>query len=157
MGGRGGRIAVLPPEGGVFAMIGGRYACNGDPNEEVYLKGHAGDDLRVDRVGLDPDHVSRPALTIGLAVQPGVVARMADRPEFRERGLPARFLFGMPASLVGRRRVAPPPLPEAVRDACHAVVQAVLELPRCVGGRGAGPAGAVPLRGGGGALPGVRD
>ena len=48
----GGRIAVLSAEGGVFDQIGGRYAKF--PSFDVYLKGHAGDMLRVDRIGRAP-------------------------------------------------------------------------------------------------------
>lgn len=44
---QGGRLAVLSPEGGIFATIAGRYS--GTPNLEVFLKGHAGDLMRVDR------------------------------------------------------------------------------------------------------------
>ena len=44
---QGGRLAVLSPEGGIFATLAGRYS--GTPNLEVFLKGHAGDMLRVDR------------------------------------------------------------------------------------------------------------
>jgi hypothetical protein len=133
---QGGRIAALSAEGGIFGMMAGRYSANNEPSLDVYLKGHSGDALRVDRVGRPPDFVRRPALTIGLALQPGVIARLAEKPEFRERGLPARFLFGMPASLVGRRRIAPPPVPDDVRARYEAAVLAVLELPRYVDAHG---------------------
>ncbi|MGH2535110.1 MAG: DUF3987 domain-containing protein [Thermomicrobiales bacterium] len=129
---QGGRIAALSAEGGIFGMMAGRYAKNGEPNLDVYLKGHAGDTLRVDRVGRPPDHVPAPALTIGLAVQPAVLRRLADRPEFRERGIPARFLFGVPTSFVGRRVIGPPAVPADVRDTYRAAILATLELPRFV-------------------------
>jgi hypothetical protein len=45
-----GRIAVMSAEGEVFDLMAGRYSANGAGNFEVYLKGHAGDDLQVDRV-----------------------------------------------------------------------------------------------------------
>lgn len=128
-----GRIAVMSPEGGVFGMMGGRYSANSQPNLDVYLKGHAGDPLRVDRIGRPPDIVPHPALTIGLAVQPGVIRQLAEKPEFRERGLPARFLYGMPVTWVGKRLIAAPPVPETVRAAYHRCVRAVLELPRFKG------------------------
>lgn len=44
---QGGRLAVMAPEGDVFDLMAGRYG-NG-PNFGVFLRGHAGDDLRVDR------------------------------------------------------------------------------------------------------------
>lgn len=128
----GGRLALLSPEGGLFGMIGGRYTKSGEANQDVYLKGHAGDPIRVDRVGRPPDHVPDPALTIGLAVQPGVVAKLAERPEFRQRGLPARFLFAVPVSTVGRRASSPPSVPNDVTTAYAACVSRVLHLPRFV-------------------------
>jgi hypothetical protein len=45
---QGGRLAVLSAEGGIFATMAGRYS-GGVPSLEVFLKGHAGDLLRVDR------------------------------------------------------------------------------------------------------------
>ncbi len=46
-----GRIALLSPEGDVFDQMAGRYNQAAGPNLGVYLKGHAGDLLKVDRRG----------------------------------------------------------------------------------------------------------
>lgn len=107
---QGERIAVFSPEGGLFDMIAGRYS-KGVPNLDVYLKGHAGDALRVDRKSGPPVKLDKPALTIGLAVQPDVLRALADKPGFRGRGLVARFLYSLPESLVGRRRADSPSVP----------------------------------------------
>jgi hypothetical protein len=111
---QGGRIAVLSPEGGVFGILAGRYSRV--PDLGVYLKGHAGDDLRVDRKGRPAEVVDRPALTVGLAVQPGVLRRLAEHSEMRELGLLARFLYALPADLVGHRREDAAPVPVEVRE-----------------------------------------
>jgi replicative DNA helicase len=111
-----GRIALLSPEGDVFDQMAGRYNQTAGPNLGVYLKGHAGDLLKVDRRGRPPEYVERPCLTIGLAVQPEVLRGLAGRPGFRGRGLLARFLYSLPASLVGRRQAGAPPVPPAVAD-----------------------------------------
>jgi replicative DNA helicase len=110
-----GRIALLSPEGDVFDQMAGRYNQAG-PNLGVYLKGHAGDLLKVDRRGRPPEYVERPCLTIGLAVQPEVLRGLASRPGFGGRGLLARFLYSLPTSLVGRRRPGAQPVPAAVAD-----------------------------------------
>jgi replicative DNA helicase len=110
-----GRIALLSPEGDVFDQMAGRYNQAG-PNLGVYLKGHAGDLLKVDRRGRPPEYVERPCLTIGLAVQPEVLRGLAGRPGFGGRGLLARFLYSLPASLVGRRQPGAPSVPAAVAD-----------------------------------------
>jgi hypothetical protein len=111
-----GRIALLSPEGDVFDQMAGRYNQQVGPNLGVYLKGHAGDLLKVDRRGRPPEYVERPCLTIGLAVQPEVLRGLASRPGFGGRGLLARFLYSLPASLVGRRQPGAPPVPQTVND-----------------------------------------
>jgi len=120
-----GRIALLSPEGDVFDQMAGRYNQAAGPNLSVYLKGHAGDLLKVDRRGRPPEYVERPCLTIGLAVQPEVLQGLAGRPGFRGRGLLARFLYSLPESLVGRRRAGAPPVPPAVADRYTLELQAL--------------------------------
>src|SRR5512133_1988912 len=120
-----GRIALLSPEGDVFDQMAGRYNQTAGPNLGVYLKGHAGDLLKVDRRGRPPEYVERPCLTIGLAVQPEVLRGLASRPGFGGRGLLARFLYSLPASLVGRRQVGAPPVAPAVADRYALELQAL--------------------------------
>lgn len=86
--------------------VHGRHS-GGAANLEVFLKGHAGDLLRVDRKGRPAEHVEHPALTLGLAVQPDVLRDIARMPGFRGRGLLARILYALPTSTVGRRKIAP--------------------------------------------------
>ena len=60
-----GRLALISAEGGPFDGMAGRYSKL--PNLDIYLKGHAGDPVRVDRQGRKPEFIERPALTIGVA------------------------------------------------------------------------------------------
>jgi replicative DNA helicase len=120
-----GRIALLSPEGDVFDQMAGRYNQSAGPNLGVYLKGHAGDLLKVDRRGRPPEYVERPCLTIGLTVQPEVLRGLASRPGFGGRGLLARFLYSLPQSLVGRRQPGAPPVPAAVADRYTLELQAL--------------------------------
>jgi replicative DNA helicase len=120
-----GRIALLSPEGDVFDQMAGRYNQTAGPNLGVYLKGHAGDLLKIDRRGRPPEYVERPCLTIGLTVQPDVLRGLADRPGFRGRGLLARFLYSLPPSLVGRRQPGAPPVPQAVAERYTLELQAL--------------------------------
>ncbi|MBL8796320.1 MAG: DUF3987 domain-containing protein [Planctomycetia bacterium] len=124
----GGRMAVLSPEGDVFDLMAGRYSGKGMPNFGVYLNGHAGDDLRVDRVARTAEFVHRPALTLGLVVQPDVIRGLADKPGFHARGLLGRFLYCMPKSLIGQRKADPSPVPALVRDTYHKNMLALLKL-----------------------------
>jgi replicative DNA helicase len=109
----------------VFDQMAGRYNQQVGPNLGVYLKGHAGDLLKVDRRGRPPEYIQRPCLTIGLAVQPEVLQGLAGRPGFRGRGLLARFLYSLPVSLVGHRRAGAPPVPPTVNDRYALELQAL--------------------------------
>lgn len=124
---QGGRMAVMSPEGDVFDIMSGRYS--GAPNFAVYLKGHAGDTIRVDRVSRPPEYVRSPALTLGLAVQPDVISGLMAKPSLRGRGLLARFLYSLPTSPIGRRKVAPESMPEEIRSAYQRRIRGLLLLP----------------------------
>jgi replicative DNA helicase len=121
---QGGRLAVLSAEGGCFSTLSGRYSAA--PNLEVFLKGHSGDMLRVDRKGRPPEHIPHPALTLGLAVQPQVLRDIAAMPGFRGRGLLARILYSIPSNTVGTRKIRTDPIPEDVRDTYAAGVRTLL-------------------------------
>jgi hypothetical protein len=120
----GGRMAVLSAEGGIFDIMAGRYS-SGIPNIDVYLCGHAGDPIRVDRRGRPPEFVDRPALTIGLAVQPYILAKAAHVTDFAGRGLLARFLYSIPSGNVGYRRTDAPPVREAIRGLYDTTLRAL--------------------------------
>lgn len=108
---QGGRLSVLSAEGGIFQILAGRYS--GVPNFDLFLKGHAGDMLRVDRRDRT-EHVESAILTLGLAVQPEVIREIATGPGFRGKGLLGRFLYALPESNIGTRDVDPAPVPEEV-------------------------------------------
>lgn len=123
-----GRMASMSSEGGVFDVMGGLYSKNGMAQFDVYLKGHAGDDLIEDRVSRESVRVKHPALTCAYAIQPAVIEGLANKVAFRGRGLLARFLYAKPYSQVGRRKIAPEPMPEAVHCAYHQGVQKLAQV-----------------------------
>jgi replicative DNA helicase len=109
----GGRLAVLSAEGDVFATLTGtRYSAA--PNLGVFLKGHAGDKLQVDRKGRPSESIDRPALTLGVTTQPGTLQGLAAQPGFRDRGVLARILYSLPANTVGTRNNEADPVPEPI-------------------------------------------
>lgn len=123
-----GRVACLSAEGDAFDIMAGRYSKNGAPNFDVFLKGHAGDDLTVDRISRGRVKVSQPALTCGFACQPDVIREIAENPPFRRRGLLARFLYAIPRSLIGVRETDPVPVPDTVREAYRRTVRRLSEI-----------------------------
>ena len=82
------KVRIISAEGGIFETIAGRYS-GGVPNLDVWLKGHAGDTLRVDRKGRPTEYVRSPAMTLLLTVQYFVLlppfAHLAKRAAKRER------------------------------------------------------------------------
>ncbi|KQM06209.1 Protein of unknown function (DUF3987) [Frankia sp. CpI1-P] len=110
----GGRIALISDEGGIFDVLAGRFSSA--PNLDPYLKGHAGRPMRVDRKGRPSEFIATPALTVGVMIQPAVLRKFGQNDDLAGRGLVARFLFVLPASLAGWRDVDAPPVPEPVAD-----------------------------------------
>ena len=94
----------------------------------MFLKGHAGDNLRVDRVNRPSEHIHAPAITLGLTVQPDVIEHLSSKPGFRGRGLLARILFSLPESKVGSRCSDPAPIPESVDIAYRARIMVLADL-----------------------------
>lgn len=120
------RMAVLSDEAGIFQIMSGMYN-GGAANLDVFLQGHAGTAMRVDRAGRSA-HIDQPALSFGLLLQPGVLADVAGSRRFRDTGLLARFLFAMPVSNVGKRDVRKHvPIPAAVREEYERQLFALLE------------------------------
>ncbi len=102
-----GRMAILSAESEIFEVIAGRYS--GNPNMNVFLKGHAGDEIRVDRKGRPAEAIDDPALTLGICTQPAALAALAAIPGAAGRGLLARFLFSIPEPNIGMRDSNPAP------------------------------------------------
>jgi len=126
---QGGRIAVLNEEGGLFDTMAGRYSSRGIPNIEAYLNGHDGGAIRAQRIGRPDVTVFRPALTMGLAVQPDVLRGLGNKPSFRGRGLLARFLYALPTSTVGSRDLGTPTAPAEVLEEYDRRLRRLLSLP----------------------------
>ena len=120
---QGGRFAVLSPEGEIFSIAAGRYS--GTPNLGILKSAHAGEPIRIDRMGRPPEHIDAATLTLGICTQPGVLDRLGDTPEFREQGLLARLLFSVPESRLGYRNPTPDPMPPGARDLYTASVTAL--------------------------------
>lgn len=120
------RMAVHSDEAGIFLIMAGIYN-GGAANIDVFLQGHAGSPMRVDRAGRSA-HVDKPALSFGLMLQPGVMAEVASSRRFRDSGLLARFLYAMPDSNVGQRDVRLNiPVPPAIKERYEAGLFKLLE------------------------------
>lgn len=120
------RIAIISAEAGIFDILSGRYQ-NGMPNLDLFLKSYSGDSVRVDRKMGPPIHMDNPALTMCLTPQPIILKGLAERPGFRGRGLLGRFLYFMPPSLVGHRKIDSPTIPGNVKYTYQRHVKSILQ------------------------------
>lgn len=127
MADQGGKISIMSPEADILEILAGRYS-NGNPNLGAFLKAHAGDSIRVKRVGRPPDYVDKPALTMGISPQPDMLRGFIDRPSFRGRGLLGRFLYSLPASNLGSRRIKAAPVPAGVAWEYEQTLMTLLQL-----------------------------
>lgn len=107
---QGGRLGLFSDEGEVFSMMAGRYSSSG-PNLAVYLKGHVGSPIRVDRKGRVAEYIASPALTLGLTIQPEMLESIMAIEGARGRGLLGRFLWSVPLSNLGERDADPDAIP----------------------------------------------
>ncbi|SEF42672.1 YfjI family protein [Nitrosomonas ureae] len=103
------RMAILSDEAGIFDILGGRYS-GGIPNLDLFLQGHAGSAVRVNRGCRPPVFMQTPALTFGLSPQPDVLRGLTEKPSLRGRGLLGRFLYVLPASNLGYRTLDASPI-----------------------------------------------
>jgi len=124
-----GRMAVLSDEGGIFEILAGRYSGNAAPNLDLFLQGHSGSPVRVDRRSREAVLINSPSLTLVLTPQPDVLRSLSEHKAFRGRGLLARFLFALPPSPVGSRKHETIPIAAYTRDAYDCCITALLGLP----------------------------
>jgi len=122
------RMGILSDEGGIFDIMAGRYS-NGIPNLDIFLKGHAGSPLRVNRGSRPPILMNHPALSLGLSPQPDILRTLTQKQGFRGRGLLARFLYAIPPSNLGYRPLKMMPLTDKSRQVYHQIITTVLKHP----------------------------
>ena len=123
---RNGIASIISAEGGIFDQLaGGMYSKA--VNIDVFLKGHSGDCIRIDRIGRGSESVENPALTMLLAAQPSVIAGIMQNGTFRGRGLTARFLYTIPKSLVGSRNYYTKPIPVETENAYTELIYNLLD------------------------------
>jgi hypothetical protein len=123
-----GCLSLLSDEGGLLDIMAGRYS-QGMPNLDALLQGHAGAPISVERQSRQSIFIEHPALSIGISPQPDVVAKMNNTPEFRGRGLLARFLYALPESNLGMRTLESCPMRDDIRRDYENLVTSLLQKP----------------------------
>jgi len=123
--------AIIEAEGGVFENLSGLYT-NGRANLNLILKSWCGEPVTVDRRSRDTLNLRSPALTLCLTPQPEVLSDLAQKPGFRGKGVLGRFLYCMPKSLLGQRKVEANPVNESAAAAYRATLLRILDTPPAI-------------------------
>ena len=124
------KMALLSDEAVIFNIMTGLYSDSGMVNLDVFLQAHAGSAGRADRT-TRMAHLSAPALTFGLSVQPAILSDLGSvgLKRLRGRGALDRFLYCIPESTVGKRDVRDrTALPDGVRLQYHAGINRLLNI-----------------------------
>jgi len=122
------RMSILSDEGGIFEVMAGLYS-DGRANIDVFLQGHAGTSLRVDR-GSRTVHLTAPAVSFGITVQPSIIAELGQgsKKRFRGNGALARFMYAVPRSNIGTRDVSErPPVPGSIKTGYEVGISLLLQ------------------------------
>ncbi len=132
---------MLDAESPLLDNLAGRYN-DGQANLHLACQAYSGEEVRIDRRGRAPEHLRRPLLTLGLAVQPHVLEALAGNSTMREQGFLARLAFLLPETKLGHRELDPPPVPVTVSAGYERTLRALATLERAdttdttTGGRG---------------------
>lgn len=122
------RMALFSAEGGIFAIMAGRYNENGS-NFDIYLKAHSGDPWSSHRVGRNAKSMLSPALSMCLAIQNDVIKEIGGNRQFRGRGLLARFLYSLCESQAGQRNRQNKGISESILRQYNEHIKALLDIP----------------------------
>ena len=109
--GRAGRIALFSSQGDVVRQLAGRNSESRGRLIKVLQAAHEGKDLIATMERGRQQYVEQPAITCATIFGESFIAAIAQKRTFADQELLARFLLVAPESKVGRRLVAPPPMP----------------------------------------------
>ncbi len=121
-------MAILSDEGGIFDILSGLYS-KGNANIDIFLQGHSGATVRVNRQSKPPILLNRAIISIALTVQPEVIITALNNKKFRKRGLLARFLYVYPKSNIGFRSLGEKPIDENINNKFNSAILAIFDHP----------------------------
>lgn len=122
------KLSVFSPEGGLFSIMAGLYNDKSS-NIDLPLKAYSGDAWSSHRIGRESKTMQSPALTLGLAVQPEVIEEIGKNPQFRGKGLLARFQYSYCKSTVGYRERQKKAVPESLLEEYYKYITNLLQVP----------------------------
>jgi hypothetical protein len=123
------RFSLLDTEGAsLFEILAGRYNSSG-ADLDPFLNSFCGDTVASVRRGNGVKILKKPALAMGLMVQPSVLFKATGNPEFNNRGLIGRFLCSIPHSLIGYRDLQTEVSSDHEQQNYELLIRSLLNLP----------------------------
>ena len=128
LGENNGRMSIIADEAGIFK---GSTGISSSANVDVFLQGHAGSTIRVDRADRTLV-INDPSISFGLTVQNDVITKLTrnGKDSLRDTGLLARFMFCIPESIIGTRDVRSTyEVTDTLKNQYHESVKSLLDIP----------------------------
>lgn len=123
-----GRMSIIADEAGIFK---GTNGISSSGNMDVYLQGHAGSTIKVDRFDRTLT-ITDPSITFGLTAQVDVIKNLTrnGKDSLRGSGFLARYLFCVPDSIIGTRDVRSTfEVPDEITSRYFGSVDSLLDIP----------------------------
>ena len=121
-------MGIMSPEGGIFDVISGMYS-NSIINLNIFLSSYDGEPVKIDRK-YGSVTLTHPLLTFGICAQPQVLNNVISNQQFIGKGLTQRFLFCIPDSMIGHRKLIQDVNGNSVTRACSDLITRLLNMPR---------------------------
>ncbi|PQO31792.1 DUF3987 domain-containing protein [Blastopirellula marina] len=118
-----GRLACFFGEGAVLDQFTGTTAQRQLARHELFRQAYRGDDLQIDQPKGERIAIRHASLTCAYAIRRDAIEALQQRRTRRGRGLLDCFLFSLPASNMGQRKIAPPAMDEAVRTGYETTIR----------------------------------
>jgi hypothetical protein len=101
-----GRIGVSSPEGSLFANVA-KYSNDGSVSVDTVIKAHAGDPIRVHRIGRLAIDIPKTGIGGTIMPQPEILDSLGKHRSLKGIGFLARWVWSVPKSKVGERNMNP--------------------------------------------------
>ena len=122
------RFAIITDEGGIIETISGLYSSGGRANIDILLKGIDGGSTRIKRSS--KEYKLKPYLTMLLMAQPQTLRNMSVRKSLEGNGFLERFLYLIPRSHLGSRKLNTAPVSKEIKEGYHKAILDILNLPK---------------------------
>jgi hypothetical protein len=121
------RLGVISAESALIDNLAGFYN-EGRANLHLVCKAFSGEEAHIDRRSRPTEHLPRPLLALGFAVQPHVLDAMRGNRAMIAQGFAARFIYLLPESRLGHRQRRPPAMSDSTASDYRRLLRHLADL-----------------------------